>query len=79
MNEDYPRRECEHAIKTAVEEAVGDIKNKQDDMYKRLFVDNGSKSVQSSLSSLAGHVKFQWYMLSLLIIGLLGLAWRAIL
>jgi len=71
MSEEYPRRECEHAIARAVAEEVAPI-------YQRMFVDNGKKSIQSSLSSLNSHIKVQYAMLGILIMGLLGLAWRAL-
>jgi tetrahydromethanopterin S-methyltransferase subunit A len=78
MSEEYPRRECEHAIARAVAEEVAPVKTRLNDIYQRMFVDNGKKSIQSSLSSLNSHIKVQYAMLGILIMGLLGLAWRAL-
>jgi hypothetical protein len=78
MSEEYPRRECEHAISRTVAEEVAPVKARLNDIYQRMFVDNGKKSIQSSLSSLNSHIKVQYAMLGILIMGLLGLAWRAL-
>ena len=79
MSEDYPRRECEHAISNAVSAAMEPMNTKLDEIYRRMFVDNGKKSIQSSLSAMNGHMKFQYALLGLLIAGLLGIAWKAVL
>ena len=73
-NDEFPRAECVNAVRIAVQEELEPLKKDVGELHKRMFVDNGKKSIQSSLSSLNGHVKFQWFVLGVLIAGIAGTA-----
>jgi hypothetical protein len=74
MSEERPHAECINAVRVAIAEELKPIKESYNEMHKRMFVDNGKKSIQSSLSDLSGHIKFQWFLLGILLTGLIGVA-----
>ena len=41
-------------------------------MYKRMFVDNGKKSFQSSLSNMGVHIRLQWFFIGAIVIAVIG-------
>ena len=73
-NDEYPKAECVNAVRIAVQEELEPLKKDVGELHKRMFVDNGKKSIQSSLSSLNGHVKFQWFAIGGIISGIIGTA-----
>jgi len=66
--------ECVLTIKSAVIEALAPLDEKISKIHERMFVDNGRKSVQTSLSNLNTHVKVQWGFLSAIIVSIIGAA-----
>jgi hypothetical protein len=74
MSEERPHAECINAVRVAIAEELKPLKESYDEMQKRMFVDNGKKSIQSSLSDLSSHIKFQWFVLGVLITGVFGVA-----
>ena len=73
-NDEFPRAECVNAVRIAVQQEIKPLKDNFNEMHKPMFVDNGKKSIQTSLSALNGHVKFQWFVLGVLIAGIAGTA-----
>ena len=64
------------AFQEDVKKNQEEFKKAHHEMHKRMFVDNGRKSFQTSLSSLALHAKIQWSFVGAIIVSILGMAIR---
>jgi len=69
---DSVRSECLLAMKAVIEDALEPIGKKQDKLHQRMFIDNGKKSFQSSLSNMGVHIRLQWFFIGALVLGVIG-------
>lgn len=65
---------CYLAIKKAVEDGIGSQNEKLDKIHDRMFVDNGKKSIQSMLESHHTQLRFQWIVLTAIVVAIIGSA-----
>ena len=47
-------------------------KKQQDEIYRRMFVDNGKKSIQSTLSNTGVHIRLQWFFIGAIMLAIIG-------
>ena len=68
------RSECILAMKSVMKETQAPIVEKLDDLHRRMFVDNGKKSFQSSLSNVGVHIRLQWFFIGGIVLALISAA-----
>jgi len=57
---------------TAIKEAQIPISEQVHSLHNRMFIDNGKKSFQSSLSNIGVHIRLQWFFIGAIVIAVVG-------